>query len=132
MKREDTPNHVHELNSFLHPNAKQTLLNRKLNNQESESVDGEFTYEEMTVAVKTLKMSSAPGPDGIPAKILKLMWKFIKIPLTNTINGHLNRKQLPDDYLTAKLRLIPKKGDSTLMKNWRPITVLNSKYKLLS
>lgn len=86
----------------------------------------------MTRAVNTLKLKSAPGPDGIPARLLKSLWGIIKIPLTNTINWHLINNQLPTDYLTAKLRLIPKKGDSRIMKNWRPITVLNSKYKLLS
>ena len=34
--------------------------------------------------------------------------------------------------LTAKIRLIPKKGDCSKIKNWRPISLLNCIYKVIS
>lgn len=56
----------------------------------------------------------------------------MEIPIINTFNKIIEKGTLPADYCTARLKLIPKKGDPTMIKNWRPITILNSKYKLLS
>jgi hypothetical protein len=34
--------------------------------------------------------------------------------------------------LVAVIKLLPKGGDQMLLKNWRPISVLNSPYKLIA
>jgi hypothetical protein len=39
---------------------------------------------------------------------------------------------LTDNIRSAKIRLIPKKGDLTNLKNWRPISLLNCFYKIIS
>ena len=39
---------------------------------------------------------------------------------------------MPDEMLAAKIALIFKKGDSTKMENYRPISLLNSMYKILA
>jgi hypothetical protein len=40
--------------------------------------------------------------------------------------------RLPDSFRTAKIKLIPKKGDLSLLNNWRPISLLNCFYKIIS
>jgi hypothetical protein len=39
---------------------------------------------------------------------------------------------LTHNFRCAKIRLIPKKGDTSLLKNWRPISLLNCFYKIIS
>ncbi len=39
---------------------------------------------------------------------------------------------LTNSFNSALIKLIPKKGDSTNLKNWRPISLLNCMYKILS
>ena len=39
---------------------------------------------------------------------------------------------MPDSFKTAKIKLIPKKGDCSKIKNWRPISLLDNFYKILS
>ena len=39
---------------------------------------------------------------------------------------------MPDSFLTAQIKIIPKKGDTTQVKNWRPISLLSNFYKIIS
>lgn len=39
---------------------------------------------------------------------------------------------LPKSCQRAVLTLLPKKGDLTLLKNWRPLAILCTEYKLLA
>jgi Reverse transcriptase (RNA-dependent DNA polymerase) len=41
-------------------------------------------------------------------------------------------KTLTDNFRCASIRLIPKKGDCSQIKNWRPISLLNCFYKVIS
>jgi hypothetical protein len=41
-------------------------------------------------------------------------------------------ERLSPSFLTSSIKLIPKKGDVTLIKNWRPISLLNVGYKIIS
>ncbi len=44
----------------------------------------------------------------------------------------LENNSLPDFFKTAVIKLIPKKGDTSLIKNWRPISLLSNFYKIIS
>lgn len=88
--------------------------------------------EELDRCIANLKIALALGPDGIPLSFIKNFWPIIKHPIKETFNHHLRNKTLPEKYRSAHLKLIPKPGDTKLIKNWQPITVLNAKYKLLS
>ena len=77
-------------------------------------------------------LSSAPGTDGISNKFIRHFWTFFRIPLLNYANHCFTTGQLTDSFRGAKIRLIPKKGDTSKIKNWRPISLLNCFYKILS
>lgn len=66
------------------------------------------------------------------SKLFPLSWNIICYPLLNSFTKHLENDRLPQDYITARLKLLPKKDDQKILKNWRPIMVLNANYKLLS
>lgn len=86
-----------------------------------------FTMDELDTAINNLKLSSAPGPDGVPASFLKRYWPIIRLPIRNCFHNYKESGKLPKDYLTACLKLIPKKSDPKVLKIWRLITILNSK-----
>lgn len=80
-------------------------------------MSGELTRTELDKAVKSLKTTSAPGPDGIPSALLVRTWDKIATPQMKSFNHHLRANCLPKDYLTARLKLLPKKGDKHVLKN---------------
>jgi hypothetical protein len=40
--------------------------------------------------------------------------------------------ELTSNFRSSKIRLIPKKGDCSKIKNWQPISLLNCFYKIIS
>jgi Reverse transcriptase (RNA-dependent DNA polymerase) len=78
------------------------------------------------------KLRSAPGADGFSNLLIRRCWTFLRYPLLNYANHCYREGQLTTNFKSARIRLIPKKGDITALKNWRPISLLPNLYKILS
>ena len=48
------------------------------------------------------------------------------------INGWWEQEQIPDEAMNARVVLIYKKGDTSLCENYRPISLLNTCYRLIA
>ena len=81
--------------------------------------------EETTIkAIDELENRSSSGHDGISNKLLKVIKFNISKSLTIIINQMLTTGIFPDAFKVAKIILIFKKGDSSLLVNYRPISLL--------
>lgn len=90
-----------------------------------------FTVAEVITASDKLKKNKAPGPDGIPAEIVKLVATKTPHFLTGILNRLLSRQLFPYDWKTGKLALIPKPGKPRDSPNaYRPICLINVVAKL--
>ncbi|KAL3679780.1 hypothetical protein R1sor_022736 [Riccia sorocarpa] len=97
---------------------------------ERESLQRLFTGEELHNAAKLLGRSKCPGPDGIPLEFFLLFWETVSpLLLRATTHGLQNGTLLPF-FNKGVITLLHKDGDNTLLKNKRPITLLNSVYKI--
>jgi hypothetical protein len=75
----------------------------------------------------------ACGVDGIPAEILKHSPKSFQENLRHLINVvFASEFKLPKDTLLSKVVLLYKKGDPSLLGNYRPIALLTSTYQLMN
>ena len=81
--------------------------------------------EETTIkAIDELENKSSSGPDGISNKLLKVIKFNISKSLTIIINQMLTTGIFPDAFKVAKIIPIFKKGDSSLLVNYGPISLL--------
>ena len=104
-----------------------------LNIDEQIECEGPLSQHEILSVLKTCKNNKSPGTDGFPAEFYKFFWNDIKHYLTNAINHNYMNGQLSVTQKEGLITLIPKKDkDTLLLKNWRPITLLNQDYKLAS
>ena len=91
-----------------------------------------FSENEIAKAVKDLKNSSCPGNDGLPIEFYKVFWTRIKTMFIDMINESYQENTLADSLRSGVLNLIPKgQKDTRHLKNLRPITLLNSDYKII-
>ena len=104
----------------------------KLSNEEKIRLDGNFTLEELDTALKTSNKRSAPGIDGVNNKLIEKLWQFVRKPLLRYAECCFRKGSLTNSFRTACIKIIPKKGDLGLSKNWRPILLLTCYYKLIS
>jgi len=57
------------------------ILSSKLNEEEKNLLDRPFGIEELDLAVKKIKINSAPGGDGISNRFISKNWNLFRVPL---------------------------------------------------
>jgi len=122
-----------DIEEFLGETSNNTeIRNCKLLEQEKNYLDSDLSIEELDRSIKSANMKSAPGADGLSNKFIKSFWGFFRQPLLDYANCCYRKGTLTDSFRGAKIKLIPKKGDLSKIKNWRPISLLNCFYKIIS
>lgn len=106
------------------------LLKSTINRQANASITRnelldfvEFSEVEVEKAVAKLNGNSAPGPDGITAKTIKLMAKHLVSPLTSLFNSCLRSSVFPRVLKVSKIVPIFKQGSKRSISNYRPISL---------
>ncbi len=92
----------------------------------------EFTEEELVRAVTSLKTGKAPGPDGIPAEIVRRAVVSRPKIFLDLFNECLRCGTFCDEWKTARLVLIPKNkgGDPDSPSSYRPLSLLDTMGKV--
>ena len=91
-----------------------------------------LTLEELTATVKQMKNNKSPGSDGIISEFYKLYWDDLKSDLLDVFQYSYENECLPHTQNIAVIRLLFKKGIREDIRNWRPISLLNTDVKILS
>ena len=81
--------------------------------------------------IKNLKTEKSPGSDGLTPEFYKCFWNDIKFIFMDMVIETQQKGELPYSMRKALLALLYKKGDSTLLKNYRPISLTNYDYKII-
>ena len=91
--------------------------------------EGEVQY--ICVYIKNLKPHKAAGPDDISARILKENAVQLAPALSHLFQASLNQGQVPEDWKSANVAAIFKKGDRSKAANYRPVSLTCICCKLL-
>ena len=78
-----------------------------------------------------LKENKATGADSIPSRILKICSNELAPVLTVLFQASLDQGKIPDDWKSANIVPIYKKGDKTQAENYRPVSLTSITCKLL-
>ena len=96
-------------------------------------LEGAVTTQEVEQALISMKNDKSPGPDGFTSEFYKKFFPDIGIFLVRSLNEGFNKGELSITQYQGVITCIPKEGKpKQFIKNWRPISLLNVSYKLLS
>ena len=105
----------------------------KLNETDKIDIDKPLLLHELSQALRDLPNSKTPGSDGLSTEFYKFFWSDIKDLVHESFTYSFEKGELSTDQKRGIITLLPKDGkDITNIKNWRPITLLNTDYKLLT
>ena len=65
-----------------------------LSAEQSSSLDGPLTYEEMSLTIKQMKNNKTPVIDGFPAEFFKLFWKNLSHWILKVLNQCFEKKDI--------------------------------------
>ena len=105
----------------------------KLDEPTAESLEGPIKDTEILDVLKNMKNNKSPGSDGYTAEFFKFFWIDLKDFIVRAVNDVFINKKLPVSQCLGIITCLPK-GDKPrqFIKNWRPITLLNVFYKIIS
>ena len=119
---------LNEYNIYLQKTVLPTIT------EETKAIcDANITHNEIKTAIKELHNNKTPGPDGLPVEFYKLFCDDILDLLSASFENSFENGLLSVSQRQGVLCLIPKKGkDLTKIESWRPLSILNTDYKILT
>jgi hypothetical protein len=89
-----------------------------------------ITADEVSSAISQSGNNKTQGPDGFTAEFYKAFSAQLSPILANIYNRC--QQDIPISMKEAVICLLFKKGDKGQLKNWRPISLLNVDFKILT
>ena len=105
----------------------------QLPSEEADSLERDFSLEEILSSLQHMVNNKSPGPDGLPKEFYLLFVDIIGPVLAQVYKLIFQEKHLSRSQSLSYITLLCKDSEhSDLMKNYRPISLLNVDYKILS
>ncbi|XP_050232953.1 uncharacterized protein LOC126681456 [Mercurialis annua] len=105
---------------------------RQIRQESCNSLTAYFEEEEVFNALKSCDPNKAPGPDGFNMFFYGRSWQIVKEDIMQIFNDFCSTGLFPKGLNTAFLILIPKVKGASNIKDFRPISLINGIFKLLS
>jgi hypothetical protein len=87
---------------------------------------------EVEIAIAKLKTYKSPGSDQILAELIQAGAGILLSAIHKLINSVWNKEELPDQWKESIIVPVHKKGDKIDCNNYPGISLLSTRYKILS
>lgn len=89
--------------------------------------------QELLATIKSATRKKAPGPDGLTYEFYERHFELLKQDLLKLFNGFLDGSiTIQENFSNGIIVLIFKSGNRNDLQNYRPISLLNTDYKILA
>jgi hypothetical protein len=122
------------IEEFLGDNVRniEWVHNRKLSVEEKNELERMINMEELTESLNDSNFGSTSGWDGVSFNVIRKYWTILGPIMLKMARETFDQGELSENFKLGLIKLIPKKGDAHKVEDWRPITLLNCGYKIIS
>lgn len=96
------------------------------------TLDAMLTQEEIKEALWSMQAYKAPGPDGLHAGFFQRFWLLVGDSVREEVERVFHTRKVPEYLNKTHIVLIPKIQGPETIGNYRPISLCNSVYKIIS
>ncbi|KAE8737538.1 hypothetical protein FOCC_FOCC016998 [Frankliniella occidentalis] len=107
-------------------------VDKTVSAEDNEALCRPFSKEEVLAAVKKSPRRKSPGEDGITGEFYRAAWSVIGDVFTEVLNEMWSTGSVPADIMRGIITLIPKVPRPAVVKDYRPITLLDVDAKILA
>jgi hypothetical protein len=108
------------------------LVNAVVTDAMNEALCATYTEKEISDALFQIGPLKAPGPDGFPARFLQRNWGLLKDEVVAAVQLFFESGIMPSEVNDTAIVMIPKKNEPQELKDFRPISLCNVTYKVVS
>ncbi|GKC98084.1 RNA-directed DNA polymerase, eukaryota, partial [Tanacetum coccineum] len=105
---------------------------RSLSNDQREDLECMVTMEEVKKAVWDCGIDKSPGPDGFSFGFYRHFWSIIDKEVFEAVKYFFIHSEIPKGCNSVFIALIPKIADANMVKDFRPISLIGSIYKIVT
>ena len=107
-------------------------VDRNVSDEMNEDLLMEFRVEEVWRALKQMHPTKSPGPDGMSPIFYQRYWDIVGPHVVNYVLNTLRTGIMPNGLNDTYICLIPKGNCPQMITEFRPISLCNVIYKLVS
>lgn len=114
------------------PSLDKDFFTRRISEADNDILVSPFSMEEISEALGECGSDKSPGPDGFNFKFFKEFWPLIKDDFFKLMSEFHTNGRLVKGLNSSFVTLIPKKEDAIELGDFRPISLINGVYKIIS
>ena len=95
-------------------------------------LDEDVTRKEVKISLWSMKPFKAPGPDGYHAGFYQRNWHIVKDSVVKLVANIFESRSMPNHLNKTLITLIPKCPGADCLGLFRPISLCNTIYKLIT
>jgi hypothetical protein len=116
----------------VQPEPLLNLVGSKITAETNSALCKPFTDEEISDALFQIGPLKAPGPDGFPARFFQRNWEALRNEVIRAVREFFTSGVMAEGANTTAIVIIPKKEQAENLKDFRPISLCNVIYKIVS
>ncbi|KAL6565178.1 hypothetical protein OROMI_016628 [Orobanche minor] len=108
------------------------MMPKRVSNEHNNILCASPSFDEIRKCVFELDGDSIAGPDGFNAKFFQVCWDIVCWDVCDAVLDFFGGSPMPRDFTTTTITLIPKTDNPQTWKNFRPISLCNTTYKIIA